>query len=535
MVSSITTREATYLRRRLISELATLKQVVCDWNRTDDPVSQYVEFWRTSFQKGLKTRGVDEVLLYKHFKALLIEHFKGKGIIPRGIYETVDGGQTYTIHKVARAVNRWLLESDHLEPAPKSFLKGGDLEKIDQMTLKLLSFDAMMRHWGKGDAMTCRIDKWREGFMLDLHERGDFTASCEAYFPLLQKILVDDAVHMPLDPFARYGSDGHTYANLVIKQHEQKSKPPYNERSPLYPQDPTPFTTIPHPITRYADQLLTENGYSLYTEEVQDYYLARLKPTPVELSIASRIKKKRKKKKEEEEIETLLATSMKATNMLIQRQLEKCREKKAAFQSAFAEMRKEDEEFVSRLKTGMKEESTEFLHQIGAYREKVFNEEETFLQKLQGQIDLLEKEGLDALSEKIDAFNELLEQEKQFLEVQMQEKFQIFQANIMALSKNLEEFSLRMDDLEKDQEELEERIARGYEQLPALRERIAEIERANEEVRRKNANALLTGLLSIGLAACGTWLINAFNASAAAKGVIIPKSGGASVYANLRF
>jgi hypothetical protein len=66
----------------------------------------------------------------------------------------------------------------------------------------------------------------------------------------LEKILIVPLCNFPLDEEAMLGSDGHTYGRKFLCVHRFKSESPFNQRSPLRPDDPTPLTAIPHEIAR---------------------------------------------------------------------------------------------------------------------------------------------------------------------------------------------------------------------------------------------------------------------------------------------
>ena len=101
------------------------------------------------------------------------------------------------------------------------------------------------------DPLTEGIRSWHKEFTGSIQlETIDKEKILNQYLDQLEKILIVPLCNFPLDEEAMLGSDGHTYGRKFLCVHRFKSESPFDQRSPLRPDDPAPLTAVPHEIAR---------------------------------------------------------------------------------------------------------------------------------------------------------------------------------------------------------------------------------------------------------------------------------------------
>ena len=107
------------------------------------------------------------------------------------------------------------------------------------------------------DELTEILRIWQQNCSSGLELRNvDFQNVIQPFLDFLETILIVPVLKYPLDDECMLGNDGHTYGNNFLRLHSYRSAPPFDQRSPLKPDDPTPFTAVPHDIARTLIQWL---------------------------------------------------------------------------------------------------------------------------------------------------------------------------------------------------------------------------------------------------------------------------------------
>jgi hypothetical protein len=122
------------------------------------------------------------------------------------------------------------------------------------------------------DEMTQQIRLWRDRFFSSLRSNADVVAIQEEFTGLLQELLVDPISQAPLDEEAVLGSDGRTYGAMSLTLYIHSAPEAFKGRSPLDPQDPTPFSSYSHPIVRHMTSWLKDHQALLHSEELERTY-----------------------------------------------------------------------------------------------------------------------------------------------------------------------------------------------------------------------------------------------------------------------
>lgn len=120
------------------------------------------------------------------------------------------------------------------------------------------------------DGLTGTLRVWQKNFASALEIRNaDFAQVLPSFLDSLEKSLVVPVLNYPLDEECMLGSDGHTYGKSFLRLHSHRSVPPFNQRSPLKPDDPTPFTAVPHDIARNLVKWLKKYRSHFRSEELE--------------------------------------------------------------------------------------------------------------------------------------------------------------------------------------------------------------------------------------------------------------------------
>lgn len=120
------------------------------------------------------------------------------------------------------------------------------------------------------DALTVHIRNWKNRFSTALaHQNVQHVLN--ENIRLLQELL-RDPFHAPFDQNSVLGSDGIAYGQMSLTLHLQSVPAQYRNRSPMNPNDPTPFTTAPHPNIQYMVQWLESHHALVHDAEIENRY-----------------------------------------------------------------------------------------------------------------------------------------------------------------------------------------------------------------------------------------------------------------------
>lgn len=110
----------------------------------------------------------------------------------------------------------------------------------------------VLRESNLNDELSTLIRQWHVNFTKALELKNiDLNPIAEEFLDLLQGVLTMPGINIPYDDETVLGSDGQAYGYKILCLFYSKTNAPFSERSPLRPDDPTPFKASPHAIARF--------------------------------------------------------------------------------------------------------------------------------------------------------------------------------------------------------------------------------------------------------------------------------------------
>lgn len=158
--------------------------------------------------------------------------------------------------------------------APLERMQVGRLRR--QLQGELNEIRERIENSGLHDEMTGQISQWQERFSATFQGNADERWVSENFTRLLQELLIDPVTGAPLDGYSVLGNDGHTYGRLSLAVYQLSVPEQFRERSPLDPENHTRFETQPHPVVRHMIGWLERHNALLYSEELEQQYIALL-------------------------------------------------------------------------------------------------------------------------------------------------------------------------------------------------------------------------------------------------------------------
>lgn len=135
------------------------------------------------------------------------------------------------------------------------------LNQADNLRIRIFAeIDAITRQLngsGLNDEMTRMIRNWKDRLRTALRSNGNAQRVVntqrvlDQHILVLQQMLTDPISHGPLDLNSVLGSDGRSYGEMSLRVHLHIVGQAYRNRSPLEPNNPAPFTTVPHTNVQY--------------------------------------------------------------------------------------------------------------------------------------------------------------------------------------------------------------------------------------------------------------------------------------------
>ncbi len=136
------------------------------------------------------------------------------------------------------------------------------LQKLDQLDQTLL-------HFNQQDRLTQIIRAWKDAFRAVVNTDAFTTEIKDRFFNQLKESLVDalpcqvsegSIIYPPLDDEALLGSDGFVYGKKWLSILWKQLPEQLRTRSPLNPEQPTPFSVQPHEPARFLVRWLHDSG-----------------------------------------------------------------------------------------------------------------------------------------------------------------------------------------------------------------------------------------------------------------------------------
>lgn len=134
---------------------------------------------------------------------------------------------------------------------------------------ELSDLDRVIKRFNFTDEKSLQLKQWHANFSAALCRYQNENEVLVHYIALLQEILVDPMTQAPLDKRSVRGNDGNTYSWLTLTVYWHSTSEMYRQRSPLSPEDPTPFTFEPHFVVHAFLEWLESHGALLVSRELQ--------------------------------------------------------------------------------------------------------------------------------------------------------------------------------------------------------------------------------------------------------------------------
>ncbi len=181
------------------------------------------------------------------------------------------------------------------------------------------------------DKLTETIRTWYQNFEKALNLKNiDLGPVFDKYVDLLEEILIIPELKIPLDEDTVLGNDKKAYGYKYICLFLANETNPFKGRSPLNPEDPTPFTAEPHDVARFLVRWLKVYKQDFVNETIESDFqklrkipiipgLTKSEPVQAKPSLADTIKGIQERQKNRENRRQIRTTPIQTINENIDR------------------------------------------------------------------------------------------------------------------------------------------------------------------------------------------------------------------------
>jgi len=138
---------------------------------------------------------------------------------------------------------------------------------------ELSELDRVIKRLNFTDEKTGQIKNWHSSFSNALRSYRNENEVLAEYIRLLQEILIDPMTQAPLDKRSVLGNtanDKNTYSWLTLTVYWEATSEVYRRRSPLDPENPTPFSFTPHLVVHAFLEWLESHDALLVSRELEE-------------------------------------------------------------------------------------------------------------------------------------------------------------------------------------------------------------------------------------------------------------------------